>query len=376
MTHRSVANKAGVSLAATTYYYATKNDIIADASRELLDGYVAAFHRFADKHRGNANRPTFRDFAFKLVLNAMDKHSVASVAWCEIIANISRQPELGHLARDWFSALHEVWQEIAGVLGADDAEGAVTSAIDTVIGFLFILLPLRLTESEAHSLLFGAGGDPAPHFPAPPPVSPAKGKKAAETRERILAAATDILIDEGAEALSFRRVAERAGLTPAAPTYYYPSISTLSNAAQQRLFENSKTRYRSVMSAIDYARLDLDQLVDVTTTIFLREATEFRDLSRASYPVYIQSRRDPVLRAGLWGLDEEQRRRWLQVLATVMPGSSPLYAWIMPALFIGKLIRILSMGGDMELLAKVRTEFAYDLGAMAKDQHWSSSKQK
>ena len=42
LTHRSVAQEAHVSLAATTYYYQTKTDIIADASRALLTRYLDA----------------------------------------------------------------------------------------------------------------------------------------------------------------------------------------------------------------------------------------------------------------------------------------------------------------------------------------------
>jgi DNA-binding transcriptional regulator YbjK len=375
LTHRRVAHEAHVSLAATTYYYQTKTDIIADASRALLTHYVEAFRRFAGRHSEQADKIAFCDFAMKLVFNAAGKHSVESLAWCEIILNTARQPELRGLSQTWFKALNEVWREIASLLGARDTDHAVTSAIDTVIGFLFTIVPLGLPESGLRNLMAReAGRLPAKLFKtAQPKAAPVRtSKKAEETRERILNAAVEILITEGADALTFRYVAEKTGLTLAAPTYYFSSMSTLWNAAQLRLFDESKVRYRSVMGTVDYATLDVTHLVDLTSTVFLREATEFRNLSMATYPVYLQSRRDASLRPGLWAIDAELQRRWFQVMTTVIPGSTPASAWLMHALFTGKLIRILATGAETRALARVRSEFAYDLIALAKGRHWST----
>lgn len=375
LTHRRVAQEAHVSLAATTYYYQTKADIIADASRALLTHYVDAFHRFAVRNADRPDKIAFRDFAMKLVFNAIGKHSVEALAWCEIILNTAHEPGLRNLSRSWFGALNDVWGEIARLLDVPKIEQAVTSAIDTVIGFLFLVVPLGLDESELRALLVGKTDFPEARFHVPDKdVAPVRtGKKAEETRERILDAAVEILVEEGAEALGFRRVAEKAGLTIAAPTYHFASISTLENAAQLRLFDQAKVRYRSVMGGVDYAALDVAQLADLTTTVFLREAIEFRKLSLASLPVYIQSRRDPGLRPGLWAINMEQQHRWSQVLGTVVAGSAPFNAWVMYAAFMGKLIRILATGTETRTLAKVRSEFAYDLDALAQGRHWSNA---
>lgn len=377
LTHRSVTQEAHVSLAATTYYYQTKTDIIADASRALLTRYLEAFRRFEARQRDRVDRIGFYDFAMKLVFNAAGKHSVESLAWCEIILNTARQPELRNLSQSWFRGLKEVWLEIATLLEIPDEEAAVTSAIDTVIGFLFIVAPLGLSENRLRTLLLGEAADvPTELFKTQRrQAAPIRGgKKAQDTRDRILKAAVEILIVDGIEALTFRHVAEKAGLTVAAPTYYFSSISRLWNAAQLRLFEESKVRYRSVMGAVDYATLDVAHLADLTSTIFLREATEYRNLSLACYPIYIQSRRDPSLRPGLWGINAEQQHRWSQVMAQVIPRSTPANAWMMYALFTGKLIRILATGAETGDLARVRAEFTYDVTAVAEGRHWSSVK--
>jgi DNA-binding transcriptional regulator YbjK len=375
LTHRRVAEEAHVSLAATSYYYQTKTDIVADASRALLTRYADAFHRFAVRNADRTDKIAFRKFAMKLVFNAVGKYNVEALAWCEIILNTAQEPELRNLSRSWFGALNYALGELAGLLDVPDIDQTVISSVDTVIGFLFLVMPLGLNEGELRALLAGEAHLPVDRFHVPdrdaPPVRP--GKKAGETRERILGAAVDILIEEGAEALGFRRLAEKCNMSIAAPAYHFASISTLWNAAQLRLFEQAKMRYRSVMGGVDYAALDVAQLADLTATIFLGEATDFRKPSLASLHVCIQSRRDPALRAGLWAINVEQYHRWSQVLGTVIAGTTPFNAWVMYATFMGKLVRILATAPQTQTLAKVCSEFAYDLEALAQRRHWSNA---
>lgn len=51
LTHRRVAAAANVSLSATTYHYATKADMLADASRKLLDGYLRTFRQIVHQQQ-------------------------------------------------------------------------------------------------------------------------------------------------------------------------------------------------------------------------------------------------------------------------------------------------------------------------------------
>ena len=152
VTHRLVARQANVSLAATTYYYQTKQDIIADASRQLLTGYVDAFRRFAERHRDQPE-VSFRDFAMRLVTNAAGKHRAGTLAWCEIILDCAQHPEMRELARNWFANLAETWRDIARTLRVADPRDLLPSAIDIVIGLLFVVVPLGITEAEAAVVL-------------------------------------------------------------------------------------------------------------------------------------------------------------------------------------------------------------------------------
>src|SRR5262245_34540578 len=143
VTHRRVAESAGVSLAATTYYYKTKADIIAVASAQLLAAYVDAFRRVAERHEEDA-ATSLRDLVIKVVTNATGTYRTGTLAWCEIILDGARHQETRSLARAWFTRLGEIWGGIARVVGADEPEEVARSAIDVVIGLLFIVIPLGL----------------------------------------------------------------------------------------------------------------------------------------------------------------------------------------------------------------------------------------
>lgn len=379
VTHRQVAREAGVSLAATTYYYQTKSDIIADAANQLLTAYVNAFRRFLERQPDKPGL-TFRDFAMKLIINAAGKHRTGTLAWCEIILDAARHPETRTLARAWFARLGDVWLEIATAFGVPSERDAVRSAVDIVIGLLFVVVPLGLSEHQVAAVLDG-GADPAEAWrptgeAAAEEARPIRtGRKAEETRERILAAAIGILSAEGSAALTYRAVAARAGLTPAAPTYHFPSIDLLLEAAQARLFEAAKDRYREIMAGVDYGGLDVERLTDLTTAVFLREATEFGALNLASMPIWLESGRDPHLRSTIWNAVDDQNRAWSRLLAELAPGRRPLDALLLHRLFLGKLTRILATGAATTDLASVRSEFAYDLRAICAGQHWAQRQQ-
>lgn len=375
LTHRRVAQQAQVSLAATTYYYETKNDIIKHASHELLDQYVQAFQRFERRYATTPEPLSFRDFAMKLVANALGKHRAVTLAWCEITLNAAHEPSLQELTQSWFRTLNGIWRNIAHLLDEKDIDHAATSAIDAVVGFIFLLVPLGLSGASLRTLLSSDVADFVPDFltePANQAPFASTGKKAEETRERILSSAVAILTSGLNEPLTFRIVAERAGLTVPALIYHFPTVSDLLNEAQMRLFHNTKLRYRSARGAIDYASIDVDQTINATTRVFLREATEHRNLSLAAFPVYVQSSRDPRLRPGLWSINAEQWHGWRPVMSSLNPSATPFDAWFMAALFTGKLIRIISTGGKSRALSEVSEEFAYDLRGLVDRRHWTS----
>jgi DNA-binding transcriptional regulator YbjK len=384
VTHRLVADTGGISLAATTYHYKTKSDIIAAASAQLLASYVDTFNKSADRYRGQAQL-TFREFVIKVVANATGRHRRGTLAWCEIILDGARREDTRALARTWFIRLLEVWRQIAQILGADEPELAARSAIDVVIGLLLMVVPLGLKESQVIAVL-GDGADPSevwkprgaddstPLLAEEDPTR--KLRKAHITRERILSAAIDLLVAEGAAGVTHRAVARHAGVVPTAAMYYYPSIESLLQAAQVRLFANSKCRYRLVMSGVDPGNMDVERLSDLTATVFVREATEFGRVSLADYPVRLEAARHPSLRPTVWSVVVDQQRAWSRLLRPLTARDRPLDALLMQSLFVGKLVRILAIGATTLDLSAMRGEFHQDLQAIAHGHHWATVPEK
>lgn len=373
LTHRRVAHEANVSLAATTYYYQTKNDIIEHASIELLE-HTDKFWQLINFNDESLDGVSMLELSIKMIANALGREKDITLSWCEIILNAANKPKLQIVARSWFSSLNDTWQDIARQMGIKEVGHAATSAIDMIIGFIFLLLPLALSEKELREMLYKDASEFDPELGSElegPPVALRTGNKAEATRERILRAAVDILTSGQDGGITFRSVAEKSGLTIAAPTYHFPSVSSLLNAAQNKLFIESKLRYRKTRGMIDYKTIDVQQIANLTTMVFYSEATEFRGVSLAALPVYIQSSRDPMLRQGLWAINVDQWQGWSRVIKAITPSDSHFNAWLMYAVFVGKLIRTISSGVGSHSLIKARSEFFYELGGLADGSHWT-----
>jgi AcrR family transcriptional regulator len=169
-------------------------------------------------------------------------------------------------------------------------------------------------------------------------------------------------------------VAERAGLTPAAPAYHFRTIEELLSAAEMSLIAQSKDRYRNVMRNVDRTALSLDQLIDMTTTVFIREATEFGSVNLAFFGNWIEASRRPELRVTVWTFIRDIHAGWQRLFDAVAGRPLPMdIGMIAFALFLGKLIRALSTGSDITDLAEVRGEFADDFSRLRAGNFWALS---
>ncbi|VDC48760.1 TetR/AcrR family transcriptional regulator [Brevundimonas mediterranea] len=376
LTHRGVAALARTPLAATTYYFETKDDILAEASNRILAGYVAAFRRAEARMRGGPGGPApFRALTIRLAANAAGPHRTGALAWCEIILDAARREETRALARTWFDRTGEAWSDIARVLGLEEPEHKAGAGVEIVIGLILIACALGLSPEQVRRVLED-GADPlvvwrpaggAPDEAAQP--EPA-GRKAAATRERILTAAIDLLTEQGPGGVGYRTVAECAGLTITAPAYYFRTIGDLLAAAQTRLFAASKARYRQGVSGADYSAIDLAGLIDLTAVIFLREATEYGAANVAGFSLWLEAARHPALRPTVWSAVEDQSRAWSRLLSRLSPSPRPIDGLLLQCLFLGKLVRITATGAETPDLAAVRGAFARDIAAIIEDRFW------
>ena len=378
VTHRLVAERAGVPLAATTYYYESKFDILADAANASMQLYAVAFAKAAARYRANESGAVrLRDFAFRLIRNAAGVHKAGTIAWAETALDAVRHPESLVLARNWNAHINALWTNIADALGARNGRAVARSGIDTVTGLLFMTIALGLSEAELDSV-FEGGGDPVEIWSAPRRVGAddagsgeTLGRKTQATRKRIVDAAIDILMTDGAAAVNFRQVAKRAGLTAAAPAYHFKSVEDLLRVAQARLFGESKERYRSAVAAPGQRSGDLEQLADLTSVVFQREATEFGRQNLATFAIWLEAARRPELRPMVCDAIVDQCRAWRRLLDPLSASPQPVNGLLAEAMFAGKLVRILSTGAAISDLVSVRREFALDLTALADGAFWA-----
>ncbi|MEJ2623752.1 MAG: hypothetical protein P8Z80_04190 [Pseudolabrys sp.] len=361
LTHRRVARAAGISLSATTYHYATKADMLAEASRDLLARYLAAFRRSALEHRQGRGRDSSpQAFMTRLLVNAAGRHRRESLAWCEIILDAAKSLEGHQLAHHWFEELHEAWSDLFRAFGADCDDGDVQVAIDTVIGLMFIVLPLNLNPAQVAEIRSNAWSEalealsamPSPPADADRPL----GKKAQATRARIVEGTIKILKQSGVASVSYRAVAEESGVAFTAPAYYFGSIETLIRVAEAELFQESKARYRQMLSAANLAQPSAETLADLTAAILVREATEFRLASIAHYSVWLAATRIEALRPAVASAVVDQIHAWERRIAqigAVGPGDGTC----LQALFLGQLIRSLACGAPLAIMANTRGNF-------------------
>ncbi|PCI85348.1 MAG: hypothetical protein COB24_13100 [Hyphomicrobiales bacterium] len=371
LTHRVVAQRAGVSLAATTYYYKTKSDIIADISNTLNNGYVEMFSKTNQRmHRYNGSKSRPHWFAFRLLQRATKAKRASNIAWMEILLDQGRHVNDMRLTRQWASRIEQVWSEVTHFYNDEKPDEAARSEIDMTVGFSLMILALGLTEQDVVAVFY-EHADPFHQWARSEPMQKTNKNqqsritpKAKATRRRILGATISILVEQGASAVNFRLIAKRAQLTPAAPSYYFSSPRALLREAQAELFERSKTRYRDAMGKVDYHNLQIENLVDLTTTVFSRESTEYGALNFANYGIWLEASRTPELRPMIWTAIIDQAQAWHRILNVFNANSTPLDAFLIQAIYIGKLIRIVGLGSATQDLAQVRKEFSNVLTAL------------
>lgn len=367
LSYRKVANAAGVSLALVNYHFPAKAELVANLSATVLRQYAKSIE-LAIERISSATPATFDDMARRLLRHAITRDLDHTMAWAEIVLEAARRPESVVLAREWDSELQRLWTGLAVATGHDASPVAVRSETDLLMGLLFLCLALRIDENSLAGTLEGvipenmiASSAPSLNTPKREKTSP----KAFETKARIVAAVIDILKDHGTAAISFRAIAERADLSLAAPSYYFSSIADLLSHSQITLTERSKDRYRQVMNIADRGSLSPTQLIDLTTTIFVREATESGADNLAFFANWLEAARRTELRPVIQSFVESQIAAWQRVLPRHKNAPSSKRSGLLAmSLFLGKLLRIISTGSTTTDLARSREEFLYALQAI------------
>lgn len=369
LTHRAVAGAAGVSLAATTYHYATKQDILVETSQVLLSAYLDAFQRLGQRLRKNAseNISTLEELIVRIAGNALGREREKSLAWCQLMLDGGRSPDGRLMAQQWYTKLDEIWTGICAYLPTA-TQLQPGAAIDLTVGLIVLLHPLCLDADSLQDVLNGrtSPGALAPacaglrHDTDPASFSASgNGARKAATRERLVQATIEILIKHGATAVTYASVADRAGMVRSGPGYYFPTIDSLLRAAQITLFARAKARYREGMESIPPGDINESRLTDLTTAVFFHELFQSPDENLGYYSVWMSAAQNLPLREVVFESLHDQNRAWQRRLLAIFGDgvSAPAALWIQ-GLFVGKLIRGIAARPPTGDLARSREDFA------------------
>ena len=363
VTHRAVAQAAGVSLAATTRHFETKDAIVAALSARLLSGYLTGLKRLSDRiERGAApNIQSLHDVAARAVLSGLVHQRDLSLAWCELILHGGRSAAGQVMARNWFLEIDRIWQEIGQKIKTQATPATTALTVDMATGLIFLLHPLALDADQTVDIIHNKNGIIG--FLSQPDLPDSQAPiKTTENYQRVLNAAITVLIQSGPQAVNYQSVAQAAGLSRAAPGYYFPNANAMLAAAQQSLFDRAKDRYRGSFRAFGANDPDLSQLTDLTNAIYFSEAMEHPKENLAYYSIWIRSATQTDLRHPVLAALRDQQLAWKATLERGHHGAVSDFAPLrMQAVFVGKLVRALAAGRCVGDMARARDQFALSL---------------
>ncbi|WP_205302491.1 TetR/AcrR family transcriptional regulator [Nonomuraea montanisoli] len=153
LTHRLVAARAGVPLGATTYYFASLDDLVAAALARAAEVTEEGLGLWSEELERCADVPATLAALTADYLRERDR----MVTWNELYAAAAHRPELRPLARLWLDGLT---RSLSGYAGARAARAAAVFVDGALLYSLINDEPLD-TESLERSLAALLGMDAA-----------------------------------------------------------------------------------------------------------------------------------------------------------------------------------------------------------------------
>lgn len=120
ITHRAVAKEAGTSLRATTYYFASRDDLLAEALAHYAKTALARFDEVPVPDLARADEPIAlaSKVLAEIVLSDLEADRAGLVAEYEIVLEIGRTGALEAPYRAWQARLEAILARYATELGS------------------------------------------------------------------------------------------------------------------------------------------------------------------------------------------------------------------------------------------------------------------
>ena len=123
VSHRSVAEAAGVPLGSTTYWFSSRQDMLLEALEHFARLEVETLREHLGAVLGRRlSRKRLVDEFVDLLAPQLGEARWRTVAQYAFLQEAARQPELGPVCREWTAAWNEALEEVFASLGAPDPE--------------------------------------------------------------------------------------------------------------------------------------------------------------------------------------------------------------------------------------------------------------
>ncbi len=167
------------------------------------------------------------------------------------------------------------------------------------------------------------------------------------------AAAADLLLDEGFDALTHRALSARSGVPLASTTHYFRTVDALAVAATEELAERWLAHARAVVDALPERRASAAATAQVLADLVLGPAPTAAGLA-TFYERYVQAGRVPELRALVVAWNAELRSLVATALARCGRPATPSRAALLLAALDGLALTAVAEGADDPVAAAVR----------------------
>lgn len=152
VTHRAVAREAGVPLAATTYYFSSKEELITEALGLFVDEEIARIGARAAELGERLGSPSDAAAAIAEVLLPDADAARSVLAKYEVYLEAARQPALRDAAERWQAAFEGLALIAMQSAGAPEPERRAALLVEAVDGILMHQLSAGIDATRSERL--------------------------------------------------------------------------------------------------------------------------------------------------------------------------------------------------------------------------------
>lgn len=155
VTHRAVAELAGVSLASTTYHFSDKADLLTAAFEWLIDHYIEqSRNKLEDALGAEATRQELTNHIISVSRQGMTipDQRVLVGAWYEFMLEACRDEKLQKTAEKWYEDTCCHYQDILEWFGSHAPKDDTRRLVDFLIGYEFLSLAIGPLKSGSREM--------------------------------------------------------------------------------------------------------------------------------------------------------------------------------------------------------------------------------